>query len=347
MSDFRLIQGFEEVWRAPGGRRVGPETVLRPDREVRARIARIVARTPEVMVKVTGRTRDPGHLRAHLSYITRNGGLAAEGPDRLEVLGRGDVNELAEDWAVAAMMDSRRRANSPLSLGMVLSMPAATDAITLRDAARSFAERAFGERYDWVAVLHTDTSHPHVHLTVRALGRDGRRLNPKKADLQTWREQFAEALRERGIAAEATPRRTRGVTRRAPGLSLRKLLDRNASGRGKVPRVRRSAYGEAAVAAFAGDTAARPWERAIAQRQARIRALWLGQARRLQASASDEDRRLGWAAEAFVQSMPSPDTQRLALARELRAASERLRRAEVSRRQEPRRGESADRGRAR
>lgn len=46
---------------------------------------------------------------------------------------------------------------------------------------------------------------------MRALGDHGERLNPRKADLEAWRQAFAQALRDRGVEAEATPRRARGV----------------------------------------------------------------------------------------------------------------------------------------
>jgi hypothetical protein len=49
-----------------------------------------------------------------------------------------------------------------------------------------------------------------VHLIVRAQGRDGQRLNPRKADLARWRQEFADRLMERGIAASATRRQSRG-----------------------------------------------------------------------------------------------------------------------------------------
>jgi hypothetical protein len=52
-----------------------------------------------------------------------------------------------------------------------------------------------------------------VHLSVRASAPDGRRLNPRKADLHRWRETFAEKLRGWGIDAEATRQATRGVSR--------------------------------------------------------------------------------------------------------------------------------------
>jgi len=326
VSDFRILPGFEDVWRPPVQTKPRrPETVLRPGSagDMRARLQRIVRRAPEVMVKVTGRTRDPAHLAAHLTYITRNGDLPAEVRDGVTVEGRREVIELAQDWSAAAMMDSRRRANSPFSVAIILSMPAETDAIRLRDAARAFAVAEFEERFDYLLVLHTDQAHPHVHLTVRALGEHGERLNPKKADLERWRQTFAEALRERGVDAEATPRRARGVTRKAERMPVRALRLRNEQGRAEMGRVLREKYRQAARLAFGGHVEPTAWERRIAERQARVRRLYIAQARLLQASADVADRRLGQQVEAFVRDMHAPDSERLILARQLRRFSER------------------------
>jgi hypothetical protein len=41
----------------------------------------------------------------------------------------------------------------------------------------------------------------------------GSRLNPRKADLQRWRERFADYLVELGVAATATRREDRGFVR--------------------------------------------------------------------------------------------------------------------------------------
>ncbi|WP_372784807.1 relaxase/mobilization nuclease domain-containing protein [Phenylobacterium sp.] len=326
MSDFQTVAGFEDVWRPPvRPRRRTPEEVLGSgESAVRARLVRLVNRTPEVMVKVTGRTRDPGQLLAHLDYITRHGDLEAEDRDGVMLSGRDDVRALALDWSAAAMSDPRWRANSPVSLSIVLSMPAATDAVAMRDAARSFARETFGERFDYAFVLHTDTGHPHVHLAVRALGDDGRRLNPKKADLTEWREGFARALRDRGVEAEATPRRARGVTRKSERAPVRKIGERYAAGHGPIAEVRRGAYRDAARAAFQGETAPTPWEAQMLRRQAQVRALYLAQAGLLKMSADSADRALGQAVERFVRDMPAPDSQRLALARDLRASNRAL-----------------------
>jgi type IV secretory pathway VirD2 relaxase len=65
-------------------------------------------------------------------------------------------------------------------------------------------------------VLHTHQADPHVHISVGAEGRDGKRLNPRKEALHRWRETFAEKLRDRGIEAEASAQATWGVSRPSP-----------------------------------------------------------------------------------------------------------------------------------
>lgn len=93
-------------------------------------------------------------------------------------------------------------------------MPTGTDARVVRQAAREFAKAELAN-HRYVMVLHTHQANPHVHISVRAEGRDGKRLNSRKEDLHRWRETFAEKLRDWGIEAEASSQATRGVTRRS------------------------------------------------------------------------------------------------------------------------------------
>jgi hypothetical protein len=83
-------------------------------------------------------------------------------------------------------------------------------------------------------VLHDHQANPHVHLSVRAESRQGKRLNPRKADLQRWREVFAERLRGWDIEAEATRQVTRGEQRNYPKLWRKKAHEQ---GRVKTPGV--------------------------------------------------------------------------------------------------------------
>jgi hypothetical protein len=138
--------------------------------------------------------------------------------------GKEGVHDLLEQWRHAgariAEHSERREA-----FNIRLSMPAGTPESALQDAARALARtELWNHRY--VMVLHTHQANPHVHLTVRAEGKDGRRLNPRKADLRRWRESFAEKLRERGIDAEASLQFTRGGSRRTERLWQRKARDK-------------------------------------------------------------------------------------------------------------------------
>lgn len=268
MSDFRKPLGFEEALRPPINTRRARITrpVLRPpgvagDAAAYAQLARIIRRTPEVVVKVTGRTADSGHLLRHLDYISRNGKLVLEGQDGERHAGREMVKMLAAEWGADHALDPGRRADSPVSRSIVLSMPPGTDPLRLNDAARAFAAEAFGERFPYVFALHDEDGRPHVHLTVRTLGSDGMRLNPRKADLEVWRQRFAQALRDRGIEAEASPRRARGIKERGEPTAVRKSRERlRAEDPGK----------EASAVKKEGAAKEMPHEIAARARQARI-----------------------------------------------------------------------------
>ncbi len=318
MSDFQRPLGFEEALRPPIDVRQARITqpVLRSpgragDAAAYARLARIVRRAPEVMVKITGRTKDAGHLRRHLDYISRNGRLALEGPDGERHEGPVAVHDLAGIWASELALEPGRRCDSPGSRSIVLSMPAGTDPMRLHDAARAFARDVFGERFPYVFALHDEDRQPHVHLTVRALGADGSRLNPRKADLELWRQTFAQALRDRGVEAEASPRRARGVIRKAERTPVRKLRERFVAGKAAAPKV----LAGAVRGAIDGHARQAPWERAIQDRQARIRRALVAEAIALSRSDRAEDRVLGAALAEHVRTLPKVETRVEQLAR--------------------------------
>lgn len=324
MSGFRSLRGFEEALRPPVDvrcARMTPAVLRAPGAatraEVAARFVRVARGAPEVMVKITGRTRDGAHLGAHLAYISRNGALPLLGPDGERLEGRAAMRDLARDWAEEAAMEPRRRRDTPLSHAIVLSMPAGTDAVRLHDAARAFARETFGDRFTWVMALHDEGRHPHVHLTVRSLGADGERLNPRKADLQLWRERFAHALRARSVEAEATPRRARAVTRKTERLPVRKMRERYVAGAGDLPKVLASAY----RAALTPEGEDRPWIGAIAAREQAIRRALVAEALALARDAAAGDRALARAVEAHVRDRSPPETRDEALRRQARDRS--------------------------
>ena len=279
---------------------------------MRAKLERIVRRAPEVMVKITGRTKSVEHLKSHLAYITRNGELDAETEQGATLAGRSGLKDLQQRWEDDAGLDDKRRRDGSLSVNIILSMPAGTDAVAVKDSARAFAIETFGYNHDYVFVQHLDDKHPHVHLTVRSLGHHGKRLNPRKADLQAWRERFAGELRLRGISAEATPRRTRGRIRkgdRGAVLAIRK--------RKITPDVDRLARKEVLSEVRGGKTAKHPWDEQIKTRQDAIRQRYLDYAAELQRSGAAGDHELARQIRQFVKDMPAVETRRHVLMNEL------------------------------
>jgi Relaxase/Mobilisation nuclease domain len=180
---------------------------------IRQRIrAIVVRRAPQVMVKVTGDGRGMAAIAAHLRYISKGGRLPIEDDRGFEREGKEALRDLVEQWRLGGSripeIGERREA-----FNIMLSMPAGTKAEIVRSAAREFAKVELAN-HRYVMVLHTHQANPHVHLSVRAEGRDGQRLNSRKEDLRRWRETFAERLRGWGIEAEASSQVTRGTRHR-------------------------------------------------------------------------------------------------------------------------------------
>ena len=178
---------------------------------IRARIEATVRRAAQVMVKVTGGGRGMGAIAAHFRYISKNGRLPIEDDRGVVREGKEAVGDLTEQWRYGGShieTTSHRRE----ALNIMLSMPRGADPLILQRAAREFAQAELPD-HRYVMVLHDHQANPHVHISVRAESRRGVRLNPRKADLQRWRETFATKLQGWGIEAEATRQATRGQIR--------------------------------------------------------------------------------------------------------------------------------------
>jgi hypothetical protein len=179
---------------------------------IRGRIEATVRRAPQVMVKVTGGGRGMAAIAAHFRYITKNGRLDIEDDRGVVERGKEAVRQIERQWQYGGARIEREGQRRE-AFNIILSMPRGTDPLTVQRAAREFARIEFAD-HRYVMVLHDHQANPHVHLSVKAESKHGRRLNPRKADLQRWRETFAERLRERGVDAEATRQATRGEVRR-------------------------------------------------------------------------------------------------------------------------------------
>lgn len=184
-------------------------------------IRRTVQYVPEVMVKVTGGGTKVGAVVAHLAYIGRKGDLTIETDDGQHARGREAQKAILKGWHLELTAGQYRAPRdggkitrrTKLVHNIVLSMPSPTPTDKVLAAARKFAREKFRLQHRYAMVLHTDQQHPHVHLVVKAESEHGQRLHINKEMLREWREDFAQMMREQGIAANATSRSTRGKSK--------------------------------------------------------------------------------------------------------------------------------------
>ena len=246
---------------AAGGKRT-----LSPQAQRRALLG-VTKRKPQVMVKITSFGKSSQAVADHLDYISRNGNnevFDSMGDDLSSIADRlghepGEVlDDLAERLTETPGADGqavKRRPRERVTMNLMLSMPEGTDTGAFEMSVRDFVAETF-QKNDHVFAFHDDKGHYHAHLVVSLQGDDGKWLNPKKADLQRWRENFAEALEGRGVAADATPAYSRGKGKSGYKRDLKELSKR---GTRRTPE--RSQTFSAEIEAGAIQKRAQAWSR--------------------------------------------------------------------------------------
>jgi len=317
----RTLRGaYVRVGRGGSGR--GGQGRLKPlsQADARAKLERIVRKAPEVMVKVSGKQYGAHHLSEHFGYVARHGKLAVRSSEGEIIDDPRRLKEIAQDWAMLDDAMNEHGRDRPTSLSLVLSMPGgSTDPETLQDAVQAFARILFEGQHAYMLALHTDTDHPHVHLTVATEGVDGRRFNPRKADLHHMRETFAHELRARGIAAEATPRRARGHVQKRVRSAALHLGARIGEGGGRLTMDELNAL-RAEAFVRSPDEARRPQDVLALVRQKQIRGAYAEAAVALAGTGKADDQALSDEVAGFLAAMPPAVSRRLALARDMMQA---------------------------
>jgi hypothetical protein len=279
----RLFYPGNRVVKTKSQPKLGASAARQRAAAIRERIeATVVRRAPQVMVKVTGGGRGMKAIAAHFRYISKNGRLDIEDERGETMRGKDTLPELADDWRFGGTLiediGDRREA-----FNIMLSMPHGTDPLIVQRAAREFAQIELAD-HKYVMVLHDHQANPHVHISVRAESKHGKRLNPRKADLHRWRETFAEKLRGHGVEAEATRQATRGRDRNYESLWRIKARE---DGRLRTSRA-----------------ATKSSPQARSTRTEAVEA-WIQVGRALAVSVDQADRDLARSIATFIREMPS------------------------------------------
>lgn len=299
------------------GRR-GRHTPLEFSRAQLDQIGRTVRGVPEVMVKVSGGGKSAAGVRAHLSYIDRHGKLEVHTDHGETLQGKAVAEHLTDVWNLEVGRGQYRPEPKPGKIdrrpkqvhNLVLSMPKSTPPEKLLLATRKFAREKFALQHRYAMVLHTDRGHPHVHLVVKAVSEQGERLYIRKATLRAWREDFADYLRELGVAANATPAQQRG----RPKERMRDGIYR-ALKRGRSTFMRRKAE-SVAKELLRGGLRAEPGKAHLLATRERVVQDWSATAANLRDQGEPQ---LAREVEGFVRRMPAVATSNERIAKGLLA----------------------------
>ncbi|GAC1679261.1 MAG: hypothetical protein NVS9B2_30370 [Steroidobacteraceae bacterium] len=209
------------------GRLLGPGRYRSPaktPREKLARALRIAQRRPQALLKITRYGHGGFKILAHAKYISRHGKLTLEDEagDRIDdpVALRRRVRAWIETAGAAmdepaAEVKRKRR----VTAHFVLDAGPGADPKKLTKATREFLAEQFGKQgHEYVFVRHDDTKQPHVHVILNLMDEHGKRLHTSVAEVQRWRERFAETARKHGIEVDASRAWERGkAARRSRG----------------------------------------------------------------------------------------------------------------------------------
>ena len=154
------------------------------------------ARGAIVKARVVRRMRSPGALRAHVSYLQRDGVNRDGAPGKLFDA----AGDKADGPAFVERCEGDRH-----HFRFIVSPDDAGELGSLRSFTRELmdqASRDLGTRLDWVAIDHWNTEHPHIHILVRGRADDGK-------DLVISRDYISTGLRARAgdlVTHELGPR---------------------------------------------------------------------------------------------------------------------------------------------
>jgi relaxase-like protein len=296
--------------------RRGPGRTTRLSPLLVAQVSRTVRRVPEVVVKISGGGTSAKGVVAHLNYLNRRREFEIETNDGKRVQGRGSVKNLVADWDLDLDASESQfgycgapgRKATRLVHNIVLSMPAGTSPTGLLAASQAFAREQFALKHRYAMVLHTDQPHPHVHLVVKAMSEQGERLHIRRATLREWRHEFAQHLRAQGIAANATDRVIRGVTKPRKWDGIYRA---NEDGRSTHTQRRQESV---AAEILSGDIRTEPGKQGMLKTRQSVEQAWRAVSGALRSDGNPE---AAAAVDRFVKEMSPPQTEREWIAAEV------------------------------
>jgi len=132
--------------------------------------------------------RTSGQWKAHGRYLSR------ESATHRAAQREAGFDEAREKVALAPCLDGWQQAGDPRLWKIILS-PEFGEQLDMQQLARGVmarVEKEIGAGVEWVAVAHYNTGHPHVHIAMRGIDRQGREIRLPKEFVQHGIRKIAE-----------------------------------------------------------------------------------------------------------------------------------------------------------
>jgi len=169
---------------ARSSRSGSPRSVDSPARPSRAHNQRCAVRI------VYSKNTTKGQWRAHGRYLARDSATLEQTSNAAGfTAGTSNVD-------VAAELERWQAARDPLLWKLIIS-PEFGDRVDLQRLTRDLMERISSDlkmNLEWIAVVHRNTQHPHVHLALRGVGADGKALKLERQYIKAGVRNLAEEL---------------------------------------------------------------------------------------------------------------------------------------------------------
>jgi type IV secretory pathway VirD2 relaxase len=151
-----------------------------------------------VSVRVTyTKNKNQGQWKAHGRYIARD--TATHGGDP----SRAGFDATRTDINIASVLDSWQRAGDERLFKVIVS-PEFGERLNLQDHARKLIqcmEKDLKTRLEWVAAVHFNTDHPHVHIALRGKDQNGCALVIARDYIRSGIRSHAENLATKALGA--------------------------------------------------------------------------------------------------------------------------------------------------
>lgn len=161
----------------------------------------------EVLVKITSSGKNIESVGNHVDYISRNGKLDLITSDEIVYQGkegRNEIKKILKDEGEVIPHKNENKKEKRETLNIVFSMKGNNNVPEdkMKKAVFDTMKRLYPDNL-FVVALHNDTNNPHCHVILKVDNGLGKRINPKKSDLQNWRVEFSKSLNSLGIEATA------------------------------------------------------------------------------------------------------------------------------------------------